>query len=569
MCRSATIWALAASAGRNRTAWAVCIALASLPVAAQTVGLSAPAPSALRLDWRQIGNSAIRHASGEVATGAVDRVWFTDRGTIAVRAGRRSWEQVASGKWIASDAAAPPAGEQERFGRRYRVNLDAFRSEDGGKTWTNLTRHRGEPILGGLIKDIAVSPSDPEDIAVAGETGVWRSMDGGTTWASLNAGLANLPVRRIVSLPSGSRGMVVGADGATLEWEPGQKTGWTLRSTMEPSPSGTWIDPFDARFALRAQGGKITRTMNGGEFWDDVTGNLAALGEGAFWFGITANRVAGVIYASGSKGIWFAETNFFSAATDLRWRKLGGALPDVPVFDVALDAGANQIYAAVDGHGIFAALAPHRLGQPGVVSAADLAARAAAPGALLSVFGQNLTGARSGERQVPLLASIEGESQIQVPFDATGRALALELTSREARWNLSIDLEAAAPAIFVDRDGSGMMLDADSGVMLDVMHPARSGMRVQILATGLGRVRPDWPAGLEAPLDNPPSVVAPVRVTLDGVPLEVTRATLAPGYVGFYLVEVEMPSLVNAGPAEIAVEVNGRASNRVRVYIEP
>ena len=134
---------------------------------------------------------------------------------------------------------------------------------------------------------------------------------------------------------------------------------------------------------------------------------------------------------------------------------------------------------------------------------------------------------------------------------------------------MKLPLDVAAPAIFVDRDGSPMLLDGNSGVLLDAMNPARSGARLQILATGLGRVNPEWPTGLEAPLEDPPAVVAPIRVLLDGQPLETTRATLAPGYVGFYLIEAQMPSLVNSGTAELRLEVAGRASNSVRVYIEP
>ena len=92
---------------------------------------------------------------------------------------------------------------------------------------------------------------------------------------------------------------------------------------------------------------------------------------------------------------------------------------------------------------------------------------------------------------------------------------------------------------------------------------------MQILATGLGRVDPSWPTGLVAPVENPPKVAATVRVYLDRAPVEVTRAVLAPGYIGFYLVEVEIPKIVNYGAAELYVEVDGQASNRVRVFIEP
>ena len=60
-----------------------------------------------------------------------------------------------------------------------------------------------------------------------------------------------------------------------------------------------------------------------------------------------------------------------------------------------------------------------------------------------------------------------------------------------------------------------------------------------------------------------------MRAWLDRVPLEVTRAVLAPGYVGFYLVEFQLPALVNAGPAELYITAGGQESNRVRVFLEP
>jgi uncharacterized protein (TIGR03437 family) len=63
-------------------------------------------------------------------------------------------------------------------------------------------------------------------------------------------------------------------------------------------------------------------------------------------------------------------------------------------------------------------------------------------------------------------------------------------------------------------------------------------------------------------------VVAPVRAYLDQIPVEVSRAVLAP-YVGFYLIEIQLPRIVNAGPAELYIEADGQPSNKVRLYIEP
>ena len=54
----------------------------------------------------------------------------------------------------------------------------------------------------------------------------------------------------------------------------------------------------------------------------------------------------------------------------------------------------------------------------------------------------------------------------------------------------------ASPSIFVDPDGVALVMNAETGLVLDPAAPARSGARLQILATGLGRVHPEWPTGL-------------------------------------------------------------------------
>jgi uncharacterized protein (TIGR03437 family) len=92
-------------------------------------------------------------------------------------------------------------------------------------------------------------------------------------------------------------------------------------------------------------------------------------------------------------------------------------------------------------------------------------------------------------------------------------------------------------------------------------------MRLQLLMGGLGRVIPDWPAGMAAPLADPPRVASPLRAWLDGAEIPVQRATLAPGYIGYYLVELRLPEFLPAGALELSVEAAGERSNRVRLYV--
>lgn len=638
MCRNST-----AKLGR----WCFALLLASVP------GWSALGQTVVP-DWRPIGNSAIDASLAALATGPVERVWFSANGA-------RLYARMASGKvfesegretWKPSGDVTPSVIPEARLARRaagpepgarivagnspglaYALGRGVYRSEDGGVTWADLTEFKGASIIGGDFRDIAVSPAGGNEIVVAGRYGVWRSVDGGLSWSGLNDALPNLPVRRLMQLPANGQGSrLLLADLGEVEWAPGEKTAWrpvsaydsqreealkrALSATLHAeilsvaaagdylyagaSDGGrmwtsadrgvTWRSftvpeagpvrdifaaPENPRVALaaagRAGGGvQVLRTINGGIFWDDFTADLPD----AAAYAVTADYASGGVYVATDAGVFLTSADLASAGPPSSWIPMTSGLTNRPVYDVRLDDGGNQIYIAVDGEGVFAATAPHRFFDPKLVSAADLRPRAAAPGALLSVLGRQVQQARAGSLNAPVLAGSPNESQIQVPFEISGSSLNLALRSpgragQLEEIQLGLPVREAAPAIFVDREGAPMALDADTGVLLDAMRPARSGSRLQILATGLGRVRPEWPTGLAAPLENPPSVVADVRLFLDGRPVEVTRATLAPGYVGFYLIEAELPKIVNAGPAELYLEAAGQQSNRTRIYLEP
>jgi uncharacterized protein (TIGR03437 family) len=359
--------------------------------------------------------------------------------------------------------------------------------------------------------------------AGAADGRLWASLDGGRTWPWLRGG-AGQPVTRIVA------------------------------------------DSREGRLALATIGAGLVRTTNSGAFWDDISGNLA----GGAAYSVAADTASGAVYVATQRGVFSSRVDLQNAALPaaISWRRLGG-LPNAPARDVVLDAAGNQLYVALEGYGLFATAAPHRRRALRVVNAADLSGRAAAPGSLLSVLGARVRSARAGELRFPVLAAGEDESQLQVPFEAAGSELALAIEAASGQTTVPLAMRPASPAIFVSADGAPMLLNADSGLMLDAGEPARSNSRLQILATGLGRVRPNWPTGLAAPLNDPPAVMGTVTASLDRVPVQVTKATLAPGYIGFYVIEVQLPAIVNAGPAELSIAVDGQESNRVRVYIEP
>ncbi len=624
MCQSAT--------GRKVLAAAVFLCIA-LPSYAQT-----------GLEWRRLGNSAFEAGLAGVATGPVSRVWFSPGGDTLfaqTRTGKlwqtndfQSWQPAANAAVpgrtpIPLDSTPEPAALLQRAGasRYYALGRFVHRSDDGGGAWSNLTGYRDLSILGGGLSDLAVSPADPDHVVVAGEFGVFRSLDAGATWSSLNDTLANLPARRLTALPDGLRALQASwtsPAGETMhvQWAPGERTSWRLAETPPDAERqrvatalGVSISAFttsgdfvyagltDGRIfasadrgrswqlynapmesgavtaitasgalavatvtqkSLRYRAPRILRTATGGRIWDDVSSDLPA---GNFT-GVSVHWASGTIYVAGEPGLFSTVADLQNLTLPGKWERHGG-FPNAAPLDVQLDAAGNQIYVLLEGFGVYAALAPHRQRQLQVVNAADYSLRAAAPGGLLSILGARVDRVRAGSLQVPVLGASDTETQIQVPFEATGTGLNLTLEQAGRVREVGIALEEISPVVFIDKDGAPLLLDADSGTPLDAAHPARGGARIQILMSGLGAVAPAWPTAMAAPAENPPRVSAAVQAFVDRGAVEVLRATLAPTYVGFYLVEIQLPRIVNIGPAELYLNVGGKDSNRVRVYLEP
>jgi uncharacterized protein (TIGR03437 family) len=313
-----------------------------------------------------------------------------------------------------------------------------------------------------------------------------------------------------------------------------------------------------------AEGSRVFRTENGGRIWEDVTADLPA-GE---IYAVTGSAQGGAIYLAGEFGVYYSGNGLREPAQQGFWRSASGELPAAAVRDLLLDNVSGSLYASVDGYGVYRARAPAVLDALRVLNAADLSRRPAAPGGLLTILGAQLNGVSVSGVTAPVLASGDRESQIQVPFEASGERIELALQTQQGLARMGYPLAAVSPAIFVDRGGP-LVLDAGTGRLLGSAYPARAGSQILILATGLGRVQPEWPTGLPAPLANPPATVLPVRAYLNGIPLRVVSSALAGGYIGTYIVQAEIPGVLNFGVGELALTVGGRTSNAVRIFTQP
>jgi uncharacterized protein (TIGR03437 family) len=588
--------------------------------------------------WKHVAGTSISAGLAGEVSGPVTAIWYAP-GTGALLAQTQSgriFETQDFAHWRLNTLASRPrvptpsnlslpesslpgsgAIVQAAGSRLYAAgSSNVFASDDSGRTWVNLTGFNNRSILGDGFTAVVSPPGNPSEVSVANSFGVWRSLDGGLSWTSVNADLPNLSVRKLLgrrtallangSVIAASNGMwsfeavadpeialrqrftvtaqaivtaaaVQGttayagtADGRLLvSHDGGSKWGESSYASSSTLVSRIWVDAVRTDVALAAGGTHLYRTINGGLFWDDVTGSLQA----GQIHGIAADQSSGTVYVATDRGVYSSHISLSDASKiSPTWQAIARELPAAPSWDVRLNPD-NTLTVALDGYGVFEAPSPNQTRNVRIVSGADLSERPAAPGSLISILGANVKAANdpASNRPTswPVIAASDHSSQLQVPFDAASGTLSLSVEGATQRWSLPLIVKDASPAIFVDEEGSPLILDANSGLVVDPKIAVYAGLTVQILATGLGKVNPEWPTGVAAPVDSPPVVTGTVNAFLDGRQIEVVRATLAPSYIGYYLVELQIPSIVNRGAGELRLSMNGVESNPVKLYLEP
>jgi adhesin/invasin len=218
----------------------------------------------------------------------------------------------------------------------------------------------------------------------------------------------------------------------------------------------------------------------------------------------------------------------------------------------------------------------------GIVSNADFAS-APALGLLVSIFGNGLADGALGDTgaplppqlgstsvvlsgvELPLLYVSNTQINVAIPFNIqtnTSQQLVV-LRGNAVSVPVSLAVFASEPSILSasgSGSGQGLIFNAITGTRSDTNTPAGAGDYLVMYALGLGAVTPNLAIGNGTPSSPYEYAVAPVTVTIGGVPATVLFAGLTPGYVGLYQVNVMMPSGVAPGSqVPVTVSVAGKS----------
>lgn len=205
-----------------------------------------------------------------------------------------------------------------------------------------------------------------------------------------------------------------------------------------------------------------------------------------------------------------------------------------------------------------------------------------APGSVIAIYGAQMAATSASASGTPLPAQLNGVSasvnglpvplffvssgqiNAQLPVALTAGTASLTITANGVTSDpLSFTVQATAPELFRSSGSRAVAINQDLTANGPTT-PAKAGSVISVFLTGQAAVNNPIASGAAAvasPLAKP---LAPVTATLDGQPVTVVAAILAPTLVGVMQANVQLPNLA-AGDHSLAIQVGNAISQPVTI----
>lgn len=430
-----------------------------------------------------------------------------------------------------------------------------FRSKDSGATFADISSNLPDMP----VNDVVIDPDVPDTLYIATDAGVMISSNAGGSWAPLGSGLPKVVVHGL-SLHRNARILRAATHG---------RGAWDIAVPLV-SPS---VRPLIASLSpatANAGSGALSLVVNGSNFvsGDVVRWNGQALPT-TFVSGtqLRAQVPAPDLGRTGRTTITVFAASSGGGASNQAAFDVGPAPAATPlgVVSAANPTGGNSL-----GAGAIASLYGTNLG--GNTALADLAPP------LPSTLGET-TVTISGEI-VPLFFVSPGQINFQVPNLPVGGPTQVQLTITHGDLSTKVPVTVVpyAPALFTTNaqgSGQGSVLIAGTSSLaarvgaFEGARPVKKGEFVSIYCTGLGSVTRTPALGFAAPSNPPATTRATPTVSIGGVNATVSFSGLAPGFVGLYQVNAQVPDTAPSGDSvNVALSIGGSTSNTVTIAIQ-
>jgi uncharacterized protein (TIGR03437 family) len=430
---------------------------------------------------------------------------------------------------------------------------------NAGVSWTDISGNL--PNI--PVNDIVVDPDIPGTFYIGTDAGVGISTDNGATWNTLGDGLPRVVVDALV-LQRATRTLLAATHGRSV-WQIGVPL-----AGASSQPSITSLVPASAD----SGSGPFTIAVTGKNFGPNAKARWNGQILGTAFFDSTHLQVAIApenVAAPGRATITVFNPDPGTGNSNAVPFSVGPA--PVSSSNAAVGA-ANPTGGSTIGERSIASLYGTNLSSVTVVSD-QLPPLPTTLGGSTLTFNQTL--------QVPLFFVSPGQINFQVPLFGVTRPTQETLVIGEGLLSTSITVTVApyAPAIFTtNSQGSGQasaLVNGTASIAAPVgafpgSRPIQKGEYLSLYCTGLGDVR-NRP-GLGAPSPSTPlaSTLTNPTVTLANQPVDpalVVFSGLAPGFVGLYQVNFQIPPAAPSGNAvPVTLAIGGSTSNSATIAIQ-
>ncbi len=220
--------------------------------------------------------------------------------------GGLSWTTCTTGLSGTASWVSPWKQDPTTAATLYAGYTQMFKSTNSAGAWTALTAITGS---GGIV-EFAIAPSNNQVLYVIKGTGLYRSINGGTSWTTITG-----------TVPTGTAA----------------PTFFTISPTDENT---AWIT-LSGFSAVN----KVFKTVDGGANWTNVTYNLPNIPANCSVYH-TGSANDGM-YVGMDAGIYYTDNTMST------WINYSVGMPNTPVMDMEIYAGTMKLRAATYGRGVW------------------------------------------------------------------------------------------------------------------------------------------------------------------------------------------------------------------------
>ena len=431
-----------------------------------------------------------------------------------------------------------------------------FKTSDGGAHWSDASGN----LANIPVNDLVIDPDLPQTLYIATDAGVMVTLDGGATWSSLGNGMPKVVVSSLV-LHRASRVLRAATHGRSV---------WDILVPLSGSSLAPAIEAITPT-STNAGGGDFTLSVTGSNFGSRTV--VRWNGQSRPTSFVDSAHLAVIIPANDIAVVGRAAVLAFNTAS-------GGGASNATSFTIGPppQTASNAFVNAANPAG-GNALAPRSIAS---LFGANLAPRVAiadlAPPLPFTLGGVTMT---MGGGSVPLFFVSPEQVNFQIPlFNLTGQvSTSLTVTQGTAITTITVLLKPYAPALFTTNAGgtgqASTLIAGTTSLAAPIgafpgSRPAKVGEYISIYATGLGDVSNRPSLGYPSPGSLLATTLATPTVTIGGAPATVSFSGLAPGYVGLYQINVQVPVGAPTGPAiPLIVTIAGVSSNTATIAVDP